>query len=124
MAKVKRRIVDKGILKLIRQWLENPVVEEDDQGRKKYEKPKSGTPQGGVLSPLLANIYLHEMDKAFYEEEEGPYQIANARLVSSCCGKLKFEIASSLSLLAMTENACISSLRATRGSAAISEIEK
>ncbi len=42
---------------------------------------EQGTPQGGVISPLLANIYLHDLDKAFYEEEKGPYQVAKARMV-------------------------------------------
>ena len=40
-----------------------------------------GTPQGGVISPLLANLYLHEMDRAFHEDKTGPYKVANARLV-------------------------------------------
>ncbi len=39
-----------------------------------------GTPQGGVISPLLANIFLHDMDRAFHEPG-GPYEFANARLV-------------------------------------------
>ncbi|MEK7996492.1 MAG: group II intron maturase-specific domain-containing protein, partial [Planctomycetota bacterium] len=39
------------------------------------------TPQGGVISPLLANLYLHQMDRAFHEDPDGPYRVANARLV-------------------------------------------
>ena len=62
-------------------WLRCPVVEEDDQGRKRTWKPRKGTPQGGVISPLLANIYLHDFDRAFYEDKDGPYQVARARLV-------------------------------------------
>lgn len=38
-------------------------------------------PRGGVISPLLANIYLHELDRAFHEDEDGPHRRANARLV-------------------------------------------
>jgi len=79
MRAVERRIADRTVLKLIRMWLRCPVVEEGDKGSGK--KMDKGTPQGGVISPLLANIYLHDMDRAFYEEKGGPYQVANARLV-------------------------------------------
>jgi RNA-directed DNA polymerase len=79
MEVVERRIADGAVLKLIRMWLRCPVVERGDKGRGK--KMDKGTPQGGVISPLLANIYLNEMDKAFHEEKEGPYQEAQARLV-------------------------------------------
>lgn len=82
MEKVERRIADRSVLKLIRMWLRCPVVDKDGKGSGK--KSRKGTPQGGVISPLLANIYLHEMDKAFYEEPAGPYRVANARLVRYC----------------------------------------
>jgi group II intron reverse transcriptase/maturase len=56
------RISDKNILHLIKMWLKAPVMED---GRPKGgKKSKVGTPQGGVISPLLANIYLHLLDKA------------------------------------------------------------
>ena len=58
---VAKRIVDKNILKLIKMWLNAPVVEEDN-GKKKYKGNDKGTPQGGVISPLLANIYLDVLD--------------------------------------------------------------
>ena len=56
------RISDKNVLHLIKMWLKAPVIEEGKPtgGKKK----KIGTPQGGVISPLLANIYLHMLDKA------------------------------------------------------------
>ena len=79
MEAVERRIADRAVLRLIRMWLRSPVVEQGD--RRSGKKRDKGTPQGGVISPLLANIYLHEMDQAFYQEEEGPYQVAKARLV-------------------------------------------
>jgi len=77
---LKRRIVDRSVLKLIRMWLRSPVVEDDGKGGRKVTRPKRGTPQGGVISPLLANIYLHEFDKRFHAPD-GPRQFANARLV-------------------------------------------
>ncbi len=57
-----KRIVDKNILKLIKMWLKAPVVEEREDGKKEHKGSDRGTPQGGVISPLLANIYLNLMD--------------------------------------------------------------
>ncbi len=62
---VAKRIVDKNILKLIRMWLKAPVVEEGEDGKKRYWGNDKGTPQGGVISPLLANIYLNVLDKVW-----------------------------------------------------------
>jgi RNA-directed DNA polymerase len=81
LEKIERRMADRSVLRLIRMWLQAEVVETDDQGRKKITKCHKGTPQGGVISPLLANIYLHHFDSAFYEDHNGPLRIANARLV-------------------------------------------
>jgi len=67
MAVVAERIVDGGILSLINQWLKAPVVGEDGNGVKKTvgggKANRKGTPQGGVISPLLANCYLHILDR-------------------------------------------------------------
>jgi RNA-directed DNA polymerase len=62
MQMVAKRIVDKQILKLIKMWLKAPIVEEREDGKKEYKGNDKGTPQGGVVSPLLANIYLNFLD--------------------------------------------------------------
>ena len=77
---VRMRVVDRSVLGLIQAWLKSPVVETDDRGRRETPRPKQGTPQGGVISPLLANIYLHWFEKAFYGPQ-GPAAWADARLV-------------------------------------------
>jgi group II intron reverse transcriptase/maturase len=59
---LRERISDPRVLHLIKQWLKVPIVEEDGRytGGKSNTK---GTPQGGVISPLLANIYLNLLDR-------------------------------------------------------------
>ena len=79
MACLQRRVADRSVLALIRKWLKCPIVENDVQGGGKITKPKQGTPQGGVISPLLANIFLHELDRQFYGPR-GPAQAVKARL--------------------------------------------
>jgi RNA-directed DNA polymerase len=77
---LRMRVVDRSVLALIQAWLHAPVVETDDAGRPKVTRPKQGTPQGGVISPLLANIYLHWFERAFYGSQ-GPAMWAQARMV-------------------------------------------
>ena len=81
LACVRMRVVDGSVLGLIRQWLNAPVVEPPkDGGPPRVRRNERGTPQGGVLSPLLANVYLHWFDHLFYRAD-GPGRWAKARLV-------------------------------------------
>ena len=74
---LRMRISDGSVIKLIKMWVKAPVVE-GQGGRKR--RPRKGTPQGGVLSPLLSNLYLHWFDKVFHRVD-GPAHWAKARLV-------------------------------------------
>jgi RNA-directed DNA polymerase len=74
MQSVARRVVDRQLLKLVKSWLKVPVEERDEQGRKRMsggKKSRHGTPQGGVISPLLANIYMHRFLRAWRERGKG-----------------------------------------------------
>ena len=72
LQQLERRIADRSVLRLIRLWLRCPVVDEDDQGRRRTTHPRQGTPQGGVISPLLANVYLHHVLDTWFQEEVMP----------------------------------------------------
>ena len=80
MAGLQTRIADRTVLKLIRMWLRAPIVDEDEGGGPKVHRPRKGTPQGGVISPLLANAFLHWFDRRFHAPD-GPVHWADARLV-------------------------------------------
>ena len=66
MQAVEERVCDQAVLKLLRAMLRAGVM---DGGR--VRKPVTGTPQGGVVSPLLANIYLHRLDRAWDVRRHG-----------------------------------------------------
>jgi RNA-directed DNA polymerase len=80
MKAVERRVADRTVLTLLRMWLNAPVEDRGDDGRTRVSRSKQGTPQGGVISPLLANLYLHWFDVRFHRAE-GPGSWARARLV-------------------------------------------
>lgn len=89
MACLRKRISDRSVLSLIAAWLKAPVVEPKQnrrdgkgggRGKGSAGRKPQGTPQGGVISPLLANIYLNWFDRPFYGRE-GPAQWARARIV-------------------------------------------
>jgi RNA-directed DNA polymerase len=77
---LRMRIVDSQVLKLIKMWLKAPVIEPNDNGGTNIGRRGRGTPQGGVISPLLANIYLHWFEKVFYAAN-GPGTWAKAHIV-------------------------------------------
>jgi RNA-directed DNA polymerase len=79
---LRMRIADRSVQTLIRMWLQTPVVEPPDSpgGQPKVSRSEKGTPQGGVISPLLANLYLHWFDKVF-QRPTGPAHWAKAKLV-------------------------------------------
>jgi retron-type reverse transcriptase len=67
MEAVQKRVTDPKVLKLIRRWLKAGVMEDG-----KVSEPERGTPQGGVISPLLSNIYLGELDRRWRSLQGGP----------------------------------------------------
>jgi RNA-directed DNA polymerase len=80
LAALQARISDRSVLQLVRMWLQTPIEDTDETGRKTRHRPTAGTPQGGVISPLLANIYLHWFEVLFYRSD-GPAHWAKAELV-------------------------------------------
>jgi RNA-directed DNA polymerase len=71
---VARRIVDRSVLRLVKMWLKAPVEERDSNGKRRITGGKSstcGTPQGGVISPMLANLYMNRFLKHWRLTERG-----------------------------------------------------
>jgi len=80
---VARRIVDRGMLHLIKMWLKVPVEERDENGKPRVGGGKNstcGTPQGGVISPLLANLYMNRFLK--YWRITGRNEVFQAQIVN------------------------------------------
>jgi RNA-directed DNA polymerase len=83
MQSVARRIVDRNALRLIKMWLKTPVEERDENGSRRMSGGKRstcGTPQGGVASPLLANVYMNRFLK--YWRSSGRDRAYQAQVVS------------------------------------------
>jgi RNA-directed DNA polymerase len=71
---VARQIVDREVLRLIKMWLTVPVEEQDENGKRRLTGGKDrhcGTPQGGVVSPLLANLYMNRLLKGWRNTRRG-----------------------------------------------------
>jgi group II intron reverse transcriptase/maturase len=82
LAAVARRVADPKILRLLTGWLRAPVVVERADGKRETRggrRTRRGTPQGGAISPLLANVYLHQLDTVW--RGEGLERRLQARLI-------------------------------------------
>ena len=90
---VARRVVDGAMLHLIRMWLEAPVEETDERGKKhrstRHRDEGRGTPQGAPISPLLSNLYMRRFvlgwKKLGYEKRFGAYVVNYADDLVICC---------------------------------------
>ena len=83
MQSVARRIVDRHVLRLIKMWLKAPVEERDEQGKRRMSGGRHstcGSPQGGVVSPMLANLYMNRFLK--YWRQSGRNAAYRAHVVS------------------------------------------
>ena len=74
MQSVARRIVDRDILHLIKMWLQVPAEERDKRGKRRMtggRNHRCGTPQGGIVSPMLANLYMNRFLKHWRNTQRG-----------------------------------------------------
>jgi RNA-directed DNA polymerase len=83
MLAVRRRITDVHLVRLIEMWLKAPVEETDEKGNRRLtggKKSRTGTPQGGVISPLLANIHMNMYLRLWRKQKKG--EMFSARIVN------------------------------------------
>lgn len=121
---IQMRVVDRSVLNLIRMWLKAEVHEKNDKGNGiKITHPKRGTPQGGSISPLISNVYLHWFDKAFHDTRTA--KAGKARLVrfaddfvilaekieANCCNFVKEKIENWLGLIINDEKTKVRDLK-------------
>jgi group II intron reverse transcriptase/maturase len=104
MAVVAERIVDGAILDILQKWLKATVIEEDENGKRRTigggKGNRRGTPQGGVISPLLANLYLHLLDRIWERHNiERRYGARLVRFADDMVILCKGEISKPLALL-------------------------
>lgn len=88
MLAVEERVSDQGVLRLLRAMLRAGVMQDGS-----VRKPVTGTPQGGVVSPLLANVYLHRLDRAWSVREHGVLARYADDLVVMCATRQQAEAA-------------------------------
>jgi group II intron reverse transcriptase/maturase len=88
MHAVEERVSDQGVLRLLRAMLRAGVMDENI-----VRRPVSGTPQGGVISPLLANVYLHRLDRAWSTRQHGVLVRYADDLVVMCATRQQAEAA-------------------------------
>jgi RNA-directed DNA polymerase len=125
MQSVARRIVDGDILKLVKMWLKAPVEETDRDGGKRMtggKRNRQGTPQGGVISPLLANLYMNRFLKHWRLTGQG--RKLKAQVISyaddfvilsrGCAAEAKAWAGAVMTRLGLTLNEAKTSLRNAR----------
>jgi group II intron reverse transcriptase/maturase len=88
MQAVQERVCDQAVVKLLRAMLRAGVMHDGE-----VRRPVTGTPQGGVLSPLLANVYLHRLDRAWDERQHGVLVRYADDVVVMCASRAQAEAA-------------------------------